>query len=169
MVVPLSRAGHQRVTHPSATFHFRRIQSFSFDLHALGTPLAFILSQDQTLHKRVLFPYDLRNYCFQSKPCFRSVSVTFQLLKMRLNPYTQPTSETKKPVLHKLPTLAPLMDGKLFAVRVFGFLDGPATADDILSLPDKNSIVSRFLFVSRGVFEIKKRPFRPNPKTTYFL
>ena len=28
-----------------------------FDLHALGTPLAFILSQDQTLHKKELYPY----------------------------------------------------------------------------------------------------------------
>jgi hypothetical protein len=29
-------------------------ESAPFDLHALGTPLAFILSQDQTLHKKVL-------------------------------------------------------------------------------------------------------------------
>ena len=32
-------------THPSAT------QLNAFDLHVLGTPPAFILSQDQTLHK----------------------------------------------------------------------------------------------------------------------
>ena len=36
-----------RVTHPSATVHFRR--SFSFDLHVLSLPPAFVLSQDQTL------------------------------------------------------------------------------------------------------------------------
>ena len=52
MVVPLSEAGHQRVTHPSATLTPRRIQGIPFDLHALSTPLAFILSQDQTLRKR---------------------------------------------------------------------------------------------------------------------
>ncbi len=35
-----------RVTHPSATPCLRR----AFDLHVLGTPPAFILSQDQTRH-----------------------------------------------------------------------------------------------------------------------
>jgi hypothetical protein len=57
VVVPLSGAGHLRVTHPSATLTFRRIQRIPFDLHALGTPLAFILSQDQTLHKENLYPW----------------------------------------------------------------------------------------------------------------
>src|SRR3989339_322579 len=41
------RAGYPRVTHPFATKH----RGASFDLHVLGTPPAFILSQDQTLHK----------------------------------------------------------------------------------------------------------------------
>ena len=49
MVIPHFEAGHLRVTHPFATLSFKRVQSFPFDLHALGTPLAFILSQDQTL------------------------------------------------------------------------------------------------------------------------
>ena len=35
-----------RVTHPSAT----KTRRFPFDLHVLGIPPAFILSQDQTLH-----------------------------------------------------------------------------------------------------------------------
>ncbi len=42
-----------RVTHPSAT-KLRLKQAFfviSFDLHVLGTPPAFVLSQDQTLNK----------------------------------------------------------------------------------------------------------------------
>src|SRR5262249_53727540 len=52
-VIPHFGAGHQRVTHPFAT----RILSYcykstSFDLHVLGTPPAFILSQDQTLRKK---------------------------------------------------------------------------------------------------------------------
>src|SRR5690606_12383090 len=41
-----------RVTQPSATRVPRR--AFPYDLHVLGTPPAFILSQDQTLHKRCI-------------------------------------------------------------------------------------------------------------------
>src|SRR6185437_635684 len=41
------RGRYQRVTHPFATSPVRRRDSF--DLHVLGTPPAFILSQDQTL------------------------------------------------------------------------------------------------------------------------
>ncbi len=40
-----------RVTHPSAAFH-RPKPASTRDLHALGTPPAFILSQDQTLQQR---------------------------------------------------------------------------------------------------------------------
>ncbi len=39
--------GYQCVTHPFAT----RVLLHAFDLHALDTPPAFILSQDQTLKK----------------------------------------------------------------------------------------------------------------------
>ena len=51
--IPRFRAGHQRVTHPFAT----NVLLHPFDLHVLGTPPAFILSQDQTL--RCIFPYAL--------------------------------------------------------------------------------------------------------------
>ena len=44
-VIRVYRAGYPRVTHPSAALFRRR----SLDLHVLGTPPAFILSQDQTL------------------------------------------------------------------------------------------------------------------------
>src|SRR6266581_3183260 len=44
--IPHLGVGHPCVTHPSATPFLRR----SFDLHVLGTPPAFILSQDQTRH-----------------------------------------------------------------------------------------------------------------------
>ena len=53
-VIPQCEAGYPRVTHPSATqsnissSEESKI-SASFDLHVLGTPPAFILSQDQTL------------------------------------------------------------------------------------------------------------------------
>ena len=45
---PHQKAGFPRVPHPSAT---RTPESATFDLHALGTPPALILSQDQTLHQ----------------------------------------------------------------------------------------------------------------------
>src|SRR5690606_21923279 len=53
-VIPLSGAGHLRVPHPFATLLGpppEGFRPFAFDLHVLGTPPAFILSQDQTLRK----------------------------------------------------------------------------------------------------------------------
>ena len=47
----MSGAGWSRVTHPFATL-LTAEAAFSFDLHVLGTPPAFILSQDQTLHSK---------------------------------------------------------------------------------------------------------------------
>ena len=44
---PLSR--YSRVTHPSATDLEKQAPPRPFDLHVLGTPPAFVLSQDQTL------------------------------------------------------------------------------------------------------------------------
>jgi hypothetical protein len=44
--IPHLRVDSPRVPHPSATPFLRR----AFDLHVLGTPPAFILSQDQTRH-----------------------------------------------------------------------------------------------------------------------
>ena len=38
-----------RVTHPSATRHLEQAPMLPFDLHVLGIPPAFNLSQDQTL------------------------------------------------------------------------------------------------------------------------
>ena len=52
MVIPSLRADYLCITHPFATnklnFHRSFQKIYSFDLHVLGTPLAFILSQDQT-------------------------------------------------------------------------------------------------------------------------
>ena len=50
-VVPLFEAGSSRVTHPFATRSRKQALSRSFDLHVLGAPPAFVLSQDQTLYK----------------------------------------------------------------------------------------------------------------------
>jgi hypothetical protein len=51
-------------------------------LHALGTPLAFILSQDQTLHKKV-YPVLADYFFFKKGPKLSLVSFTFQLLMCR--------------------------------------------------------------------------------------
>ncbi len=50
--IPHFGAGHQRVTHPFATKDV--LLHPPFDLHVLGTPPAFILSQDQTLRKNFI-------------------------------------------------------------------------------------------------------------------
>ena len=51
-VIPHSKAGHPRVTHPFATL-LAAEATFAFDLHVLGMPPALILSQDQTLMLKV--------------------------------------------------------------------------------------------------------------------
>jgi hypothetical protein len=51
VLIPESRAGYSRVTHPFATNPEEQAPLSSFDLHVLSTPPAFILSQDQTLRK----------------------------------------------------------------------------------------------------------------------
>ena len=49
-VIPVLKAGCLRVTHPSATKLSRsKLSNTPLDLHVLGTPPAFVLSQDQTL------------------------------------------------------------------------------------------------------------------------
>src|SRR5215469_9163665 len=47
--IPHTSAGYPRVTHPSATRALAEAR-LAFDLHVLGTPPAFVLSQDQTRH-----------------------------------------------------------------------------------------------------------------------
>ena len=49
---PRYQAGYLRVTHPFATHHpEKQAPPSAFYLHVLGTPPAFVLSQDQTLIK----------------------------------------------------------------------------------------------------------------------
>ena len=52
--IPLLRAGYIRVTHPCAG-RPRIATGLPLDLHVLGLPLAFILSQDQTLRSIMFF------------------------------------------------------------------------------------------------------------------
>ena len=74
--IPRLKAGCSRVTHPSATKNQKQALNSPFDLHVLGVPPAFVLSQDQTLYKFVslqrFFRFSViisslritRNYCF---------------------------------------------------------------------------------------------------------
>ena len=59
--IPLWKAGCSRVTHPSATMYQEQALNTPFDLHVLGVPPAFVLSQDQTLHRVVSHPVFLRS------------------------------------------------------------------------------------------------------------
>ena len=52
MVIPDPGTGCSRVTHPSAAV-LDPEGSFPHDLHVLGPPLAFTLSQDQTLKENL--------------------------------------------------------------------------------------------------------------------
>ena len=57
------QVAHTLLTRPPLSqIPLRRIseESASFDLHVLGTPPAFILSQDQTLNKLYLKPNGLK-------------------------------------------------------------------------------------------------------------
>src|SRR5438874_6844891 len=51
-VIPHFRAGHLRVTQPSATRLLEQARATPFDLHVSRTPPAFVLSQDQTLRTK---------------------------------------------------------------------------------------------------------------------
>ena len=60
--IPHLTVDHPRVTHPSATPCVRKHRTF--DLHVLGTPPAFILSQDQTRHPVFLYKSLNGDLCF---------------------------------------------------------------------------------------------------------
>jgi hypothetical protein len=53
--MPQLRVGYIRVTHPCAGRHQVLLPVLPLDLHVLGLPLAFILSQDQTLRCNLNF------------------------------------------------------------------------------------------------------------------
>ena len=64
MVIPVSRVSYLYITHPFAT----GVQVHPFDLHVLGMPPALILSQDQTLNKKVFILLHL--FCSVFKDLF---------------------------------------------------------------------------------------------------
>ena len=71
--IPRLKAGCSRVTHPSATKLNKQACLTPFDLHVLGVPPAFVLSQDQTLYK------------FVSSQRFFRLSVTISSLRITRN------------------------------------------------------------------------------------
>ena len=76
-VIPVQRADYLYITHPCAKYS--RPKPLSFDLHVLGTPPAFVLSQDQTLRCsfsnfkfepwRFVSLLHIRYNCQVTKPC----------------------------------------------------------------------------------------------------
>ena len=50
----MPRAGYPRVTHPFAAPYPGQAPGRSLDLHVLGAPPAFVLSQDQTLREELV-------------------------------------------------------------------------------------------------------------------
>ena len=61
MLFPSERqVTHALLTRPPLSFSKiipkKSITKFSLDLHVLGTPPAFVLSQDQTLNKNIYMP-----------------------------------------------------------------------------------------------------------------
>ena len=80
-------AGCIRVTHPCATLAAPKGR-LPFDLHVLGLPLAFILSQDQTLRCNIAFLKFILNLGFR----FRSLCVPFPVSASRLHDRRGPFS-----------------------------------------------------------------------------
>ena len=78
--------GYLCITHPFATLH----KCEAFDLHVLGTPPAFILSQDQTLHC-LLLSFQTTSVCSALSVLnlidvvFHSFSFSFQCPLTRLS------------------------------------------------------------------------------------
>ena len=70
----LYKVGCIRVTHPCAGRQQKQASLLPLDLHVLGLPLAFILSQDQTLHCNVVVCFLAINSRIIDKvfciPCF---------------------------------------------------------------------------------------------------
>ena len=74
----MSGAGWSRVTHAFATL-LAPEGAFSFDLHVLGTPPAFILSQDRTLILNV------KAEAFKFFPIQNSLSFVLSVVLLRIN------------------------------------------------------------------------------------
>lgn len=93
----LSRSARQ-ITHVLLTrspLEYPASRAFPFDLHVLSTPPAFVLSQDQTLHKK----------CHQThgepENQAKKTKITDKRIEKRINKSHQPTPTTKTVVSHR--------------------------------------------------------------------
>ena len=86
--IPHLRPGHPCVTHPSATPSLSRKKGRTFDLHVLGTPPAFILSQDQTRHPiGSISPSTCPRQATVSSPWLVQVAIQAKLLLFFFSPF----------------------------------------------------------------------------------
>ena len=89
--MPRFEGGCVRVPHPSATRQHVLLHLLPFDLHVLSLPLAFILSQDQTLRCKKLLTYS--HFLYLCSSCLlpilqrtllaSSVETRFEMMKMK--------------------------------------------------------------------------------------
>ena len=109
--VRLSGVGCIRVTHPSATLGHPKA-ALPFDLHVLGLPLAFILSQDQTLRCTIVFSCFTLNLGFR----FRSLVFLFPCprpcLRDRRGPFSCAGLKLSKNSRFPFPSIIPLFFGE---------------------------------------------------------
>lgn len=99
---PHQWAGSPRVPHPSATF---APEGTTFDLHALGTPPALILSQDQTLHQNsspVRVPPQ-QVLCTHTTPTIHSIASSPRTARSRRVPEPPGAPASGASVLHLRP------------------------------------------------------------------
>ena len=99
--IPLFRAGHLRVTHPFAT----NVLLHPSDLHVLGTPPAFILSQDQTLRYFSFIPSfkDMFSFCSPESIWFVS---SFLLLLNCQGSSRPPVSQAQRLIICVFPFMS---------------------------------------------------------------
>ena len=101
-------------TRSSPVRHVRRPKATPFDLHALGTPPALILSQDQTLHhyvaSRVSSAPTTRDPPATRRPGSTAVLTTTALLRLP-HPARQPPPQPAQPHHSRLPCPQPRRSG----------------------------------------------------------
>jgi hypothetical protein len=93
VVIPDTRTGYLRVTHPCATL-LAPERAFAFDLHVLSLPLTFALSQDQTLHLKFV----LRS----SAPSPSSGSKAFVPAQVSFGLHGNPQADSRRSSWHEL-------------------------------------------------------------------
>ena len=166
--IPLTEPGSPRVTHPSATnisFH-RSFFLCPFDLHVLGTPPAFILSQDRTLmlnfslsSDRVLIFLRLPGSFLRTSSLGAFALLSPFPLQRSLTNSFKPVSQTKRCVSRKLTVLLGLSAAAL--VLPLPFLSASIAADLCVfgSFLPFSLLLRRFRAVHGGIEHSSHRMF----------